>query len=411
MNGASQDPPSGGEPSREELADIEQDSSPADQTPSADALRLIELSKARGFATQEEIRAIPKDPHHSRTQLDEIYAALFEAGIEVVEEHPGLPGGREYGSAREEEAHDERGPVSANPLQIYLRDLSRTPLLTAEAEKELARHISEAKQAGHVLQEGESRENLKWNELQGTVTRGEIARQRLAEANLRLVVSVARRHLGRGLSLLDLVQEGNIGLLRAVEKFDHSRGFRFSTYATWWIRHFINRALSDRTRTIRLPAHVTEVLRKISRQSQKLRQALGREPTTRELAEGVGVSDEFVIALSLISREPLSLETPVGESEGTHFGDLIKDLKIPAPENQAAQILLREKLLQVLTTLDERERHVLSLRYGMTDGRKRTLEEIAQVFGVTRERIRQIESKAIRKMRHPSRSTGLREYL
>jgi RNA polymerase primary sigma factor len=300
--------------------------------------------------------------------------------------------------------------AGGTPLQIYLRDLTRTPLLTAESERELAKQISEAKEAVLVLRQEDQKESER-NELQGVITRGEIARQRLAEANLRLVVSVARRYLGRGQSLLDLVQEGNIGLLRAVEKFDHSKGFRFSTYATWWIRHFINRALSDRTRTIRLPAHVTEVMRKISRQSQKLRQSLGREPTTRELSEKVGVSDEFLIALSLISKEPLSLEAPIGENEGTHFRDLIKDLRIPEPEDQASQVLLREKLLEVLTTLDERERQVLSLRYGITDGRKRTLEEIAQVFGVTRERIRQIESKALRKMRHPSRSTMLREYL
>jgi RNA polymerase primary sigma factor len=411
MKKPSNDPPSAGEPSIGELADIELDSSHAGQTCSADALRLIELSKSRGYATREEIRAVVKDPGRLRTQLDEIYAALFEAGIEVVEEVPGLPDGKEDGSTTVDQRTIEEGTASADPLQIYLRDLSRTPLLSAESEIELARYISEAQQAGRVLREEESQEDPNKNELQGVVRKGEIARQRLAEANLRLVVSVARRYLGRGLSLLDLVQEGNIGLLRAVEKFDYSRGFRFSTYATWWIRHFINRALSDRTRTIRLPAHVTEVLRKISRQSQKLRQSLGREPTTQELAEGVGISDEFVIALSKISKEPLSLETPIGESEGTHFGDLIRDLKIPEPEDQASQLLLREKLLQVLTTLDERERQVLSLRYGITDGRKRTLEEIAQVFGVTRERIRQIESKALRKMRHPSRSTKLREYL
>jgi RNA polymerase primary sigma factor len=411
MNKIQQEPNPELEPSIEELSDIELDITHAGPPQSPEMLHLMEMAKSRGYVTQIEIHEAAEDLENRREQLDEIYAALFELGIEIIESGPGKSSGQMTQPTTEQETPKPEGTAAADPLQIYLRELKQIPLVPREVEKELARQIAVARPASEALRERETRQNQAPEELLRLVESGETARRRLTEANLRLVVSVAKRYLGRGLSLLDLIQEGNIGLLRAVEKFDYARGFRFSTYATWWIRHFINRALTDRTRTIRIPAHITEVLRKLSRQTEKMRQSLGREPTEKELAEEVGLSEELVITLSKIAREPISLETPVGESEGLYLGDLIKDLRIPEPDDQASKSLLRERLLQALTTLSEREKQVLSLRYGIKDGRKHTLEEIAQIFGVSRERIRQVESKALRKMRHPSRSTPLREFL
>ncbi len=399
------------EPSVEELSDAESGIALAEQPESPEILQLLDLAKSRGYVTQAEIHKAVKDLENRRERLDEIHAALFEAGIEAIESHSKASHHKRALLPIDKGRDDEANVVPADPLQIYLRELKRIPLLSPEDEREMARHIAVSKTAGETLQDQKNRQSPDTEELMKLVESGAAARGRLAEANLRLVVSVAKHYLGGGLSLLDLIQEGNIGLLRAVEKFDYSRGFRFSTYAIWWIRHFINRALIERARTIRIPAHISEVLRKLARHSEKMRQSLGREPTEKELAEDVGLSEELVTTLSKIAREPLSLETPVGESEDLNLGDLIRDLNILEPEDQASKSLLRERLFQVLATLTENEKQVLSMRYGIKDGNRRTLEEIAQIFGVTRERIRQIESKALRKMRHPSRSAALREFL
>jgi len=411
MKKTEREPNSEPEPSAEELSNMESVSAPVEEPESPEMLQLLELGKSRGYVTQIEIHEAVEVLESRRERLDEIHAALFEAGIEVKESHPEVPRHKKISLPTVEGMDDEAGAVPADPLQIYLRELKRIPLLAPEDERETARHIAVSRTAGETLRDQKNQQNLNTEELLKLVESGALARRRLTEANLRLVVSVAKRYLGGGLSLLDLIQEGNIGLLRAVEKFDYSKGFRFSTYATWWIRHFINRALTERTRTIRIPVHVNDVLRKLARQSEEMRQSLGREPTEKELAEEVGLSEEIVTTFLKIAKEPLSLETPIGESEDLYLGDLIKDLNILEPDDQASKSLLRERLLEVLGTLADNERQVLSMRYGIKDGYRRTLEEIAKVFGVTRERIRQIESKALRKMRHPSRSTALREFL
>ena len=274
-----------------------------------------------------------------------------------------------------------------DPVRMYLKEIGKVPLLTAEEEIELAK----AMEIG-----GED---------------GEEAKKRLAEANLRLVVSIAKRYVGRGMLFLDLIQEGNLGLMKAVEKFDYRKGYKFSTYATWWIRQAITRAIADQARTIRIPVHMVETINKLIRVSRTLLQTLGREPSPEEIAEEMEISVERVREILKISQEPVSLETPIGEEEDSHLGDFIEDSNVPVPADAAAQTLLKEQLEEVLDTLNERERKVLILRFGLEDGRNRTLEEVGKEFNVTRERIRQIESKALRKLRHPSRSRKLKDYL
>ena len=275
-----------------------------------------------------------------------------------------------------------------DPVKIYLKEIGRVPLLTSEEEIQLAEKMSS----------GNEKDAKK-------------ARKRLAEANLRLVVSIAKKYVGRGMSFLDLIQEGNMGLIKAVEKFDYTKGFKFSTYATWWIRQAITRAIADQARTIRIPVHMVETINKLVRVQRQLLQELGREPSPEEIAENMDIPVERVREIQKISQEPVSLETPIGEEEDSHLGDFIQDDNVPVPAEAAASTLLKEQLVEVLGTLTEREQKVLRLRFGMDDGRARTLEEVGKEFNVTRERIRQIEAKALRKLRHPSRSRKLRDYL
>ncbi|MGB9723621.1 MAG: RNA polymerase sigma factor RpoD [Chloroflexia bacterium] len=450
MNTQVPDPDAEREPSPEELAEIEREENDAPSSASHPEVRqLIELGKERGYVTTEEIlQALPR-PENELGQLDEIYAELFEAGVEVLDEAPTAPPPAAGPSVRRKT--ETEGVSVDDPVRLYLQEIGRVPLLSFEEELELARHISEATLAGEALlglealeslraddllppeerlspEERRSREALVLHgqrsmqalspdrpltreELEALVLRGEKARRRLIEANLRLVVSVAKRYIGRGMSLLDLVQEGNMGLLRAVEKFDYSKGYKFSTYATWWIRQAITRALADQARTIRIPVHVVELINRLARTSRRLQQRLGRDPTPQELADEVNLPLEKVMAVLKTAMEPVSLETPVGQEEDSHLGDFIEDQKVREPDDEASRRLLREQLRQVLDSLSEREREVLAMRFGLTDGRIRTLEEVGAAFGVTRERVRQIEVKALRKLRHPTRSKKLRDYL
>ncbi|NBJ92829.1 RNA polymerase sigma factor RpoD [Parablautia muri] len=309
-----------------------------------------------------------------------------------------------------------------DPVRMYLKEIGKVPLLNAEEEIELAQKMENGAVAKEKLVILEKRlENLKGEEaedLKEEIQRlkieldvGDEAKKRLAEANLRLVVSIAKRYVGRGMLFLDLIQEGNLGLIKAVEKFDYRKGYKFSTYATWWIRQAITRAIADQARTIRIPVHMVETINKLIRVSRQLLQELGREPTPEEIAEEMTLPVERVREILKISQEPVSLETPIGEEEDSHLGDFIQDDNVPVPADAAAFTLLKEQLIEVLGTLTEREQKVLRLRFGLDDGRARTLEEVGKEFNVTRERIRQIEAKALRKLRHPSRSRKLKDYL
>lgn len=311
--------------------------------------------------------------------------------------------------AKWEDLHDGIGIVVADlesslddPVRMYLREIGRVPLLSAEEEVRLARRMERGK-IEQLKPVGERDYRF--------IEDGEEAQRRLTEANLRLVVSVAKKYIGRGMSLLDLIQEGNIGLIRAVEKFDYTKGYKFSTYATWWIRQAITRAIADQARTIRIPVHMVETINRLIRISRRLLQDLGREPTSEEIAEQMEISPEKVREIIKVSQEPVSLETPIGEEDDSHLGDFIEDHTALAPADAASHQLLKEQVEDVLDSLTERERKVLQLRFGLDDGRSRTLEEVGKEFHVTRERIRQIEAKALRKLRHPSRSRKLKDYL
>ena len=308
-------------------------------------------------------------------QMDTVSRALVEAGIQLVDEEQ---------RDRElfEQALSDIG--LDDPVKMYLKDIGRVPLLSADEEVELAKRMAENDEA---------------------------AKKRLSEANLRLVVSIAKRYVGRGMLFLDLIQEGNLGLMKAVEKFDYQKGFKFSTYATWWIRQSITRAIADQARTIRIPVHMVETINKQTRVQRVLLQEFGREPTPAEIAEKMGVTEERVREIQKIAQDPVSLETPIGEEEDSHLGDFIEDEKTMTPSDSVAFTMLKEQLLGVLDTLTPREEKVLRLRYGIDDGKPRTLEEVGREFNVTRERIRQIEAKALRKLRHPSRSKKLKDFL
>ena len=309
-----------------------------------------------------------------------------------------------------------------DPVRMYLKEIGKVPLLSAEEEIELAKNMEAGAVAKEKIAILKSREENATEEeleeikeeiknLQKDLDAGDEAKKRLAEANLRLVVSIAKRYVGRGMLFLDLIQEGNLGLIKAVEKFDYRKGYKFSTYATWWIRQAITRAIADQARTIRIPGHMVETINKLIRVSRQLLQELGREPSPEEIAAEMNMPVERVREILKISQEPVSLETPIGEEEDSHLGDFIQDDNVPVPADAAAFTLLKEQLEEVLGTLTEREQKVLTLRFGLEDGRARTLEEVGKEFNVTRERIRQIEAKALRKLRHPSRSRKLKDYL
>ncbi|MDF9409257.1 RNA polymerase sigma factor RpoD [Pelotomaculum isophthalicicum JI] len=350
---------------------------------------LIEKGKKRGVLTYNEIMDGLQETDLSPEQMDEFYVKLANMGIEVVAETPELDSldGAVMESPPEEVEVDLSVPEGVgidDPVRMYLKEIGRVPLLTSEEEVELAKRMENG---------------------------DEEAKRRLAEANLRLVVSIAKRYVGRGMLFLDLIQEGNLGLIKAVEKFDYRKGYKFSTYATWWIRQAITRAIADQARTIRIPVHMVETINKLIRVSRQLLQELGRDPSPEEIAKEMNISEDKVREIIKIAQEPVSLETPIGEEEDSHLGDFIEDHEARAPAEEASFTLLREQLDEVLKTLTDREQRVLRLRFGLDDGRARTLEEVGQKFGVTRERIRQIEAKTLRKLRHPSRSKKLKDYL
>ncbi|MCD8154115.1 MAG: RNA polymerase sigma factor RpoD [Clostridiales bacterium] len=363
-------------------------------------VELLELAKKKKNVLEyQEISDFFKDTPLDVEQMEKVFDFLEASGVDVlrISENSGDElvlenDDTEFEALDEEEEVDlekidlsvPEGVSIEDPVRMYLKEIGKVPLLTADEEIELAKRMEQG---------------------------DEDAKKRLAEANLRLVVSIAKRYVGRGMLFLDLIQEGNLGLIKAVEKFDYRKGYKFSTYATWWIRQAITRAIADQARTIRIPVHMVETINKLIRVSRQLLQELGREPTPEEIAEEMNMPVDRVREILKISQEPVSLETPIGEEEDSHLGDFIQDDNVPVPAEAAAFTLLKEQLTEVLSTLTDREQKVLRLRFGLDDGRARTLEEVGKEFNVTRERIRQIEAKALRKLRHPSRSRKLKDYL
>jgi RNA polymerase primary sigma factor len=377
---------------------------------------LVAKGKERGFLTNEEVIEALAPVDVSAEQMDNILQHLQDENIEVVEMVDELDAeefAREARSARDEELA-LKAPTN-DPVRMYLKEIGKVPLLTAEQEVILAKAIEEGEAATAELDKAvasaKKPPTTRMRELQRVERQGQLAKKKLIEANLRLVVSIAKRYVGRGMLFLDLIQEGNLGLIRAVEKFDYTKGYKFSTYATWWIRQAITRAIADQARTIRIPVHMVETINKLIRIQRQLLQDLGREPTPEEIGREMEFSPEKVREILKVSQEPVSLETPIGEEEDSHLGDFIEDSDAVVPVDAASFILLQEQLDSVLHTLSEREKKVIQLRFGLTDGHPRTLEEVGREFGVTRERIRQIESKTLSKLRHPSRSQKLRDYL
>ncbi len=349
---------------------------------------IVKKAKENGKITYEELAKELEDTNPD--QIDKVFDAFEEMGVNLLnddfEEEPDIEDLKEVEDLKLDEITDTsfEGISVDDPVRMYLREIGKIPLLSYEKELELAKRILE---------------------------NDEEAKQELAEANLRLVVSIAKKYVGRGMLFLDLIQEGNMGLIKAVEKFDYTKGFKFSTYATWWIRQAITRAIADQARTIRIPVHMVETINRLIRTSRHLLQQLGREPTPEEIAEEMDIPVEKVMEIQKIAQDPVSLETPIGEEDDSHLGDFIQDEDSPAPHDAASYTLLREQLEEVMNTLTPREAKVLKLRFGLEDGKARTLEEVGREFDVTRERIRQIEAKALRKLRHPSRSKKLRDYM
>ena len=344
---------------------------------------LLESGKQKGRLTTKEISDALEELDYDVEQVDKLYDTFEAYNIEIVEDD----GGESIAPASNEELEsvlNTDGISIDDPVKVYLKEIGRVPLLSAEEEVELAIKMS-----------------------QGDVA----AKKRLSEANLRLVVSIAKRYVGRGMQFLDLIQEGNLGLIKAVEKFDHTKGFKFSTYATWWIRQAIPRAIAAQARTIRIPVHMVETINKVKKVNSQLLHENGHEPTNEQIAEKLEMPVEKVREIMRVAQEPVSLETPIGEEEDSHLGDFIPDEDAPAPSDVASHTMLKEQLAEVLSTLTPREEKVLRLRFGLEDGRSRTLEEVGKEFNVTRERIRQIEAKALRKLRHPSRSKKLKDFL
>ena len=389
----------------------------------AEVESIIRAAKAEGSITAADLAEKLSTLDLTPDETDQVYQRLVGSGVEVVEdeaiteeaeaedeevaEAPDVDEDRVR--ARREADEALKAPTN-DPVRMYLKEIGRVALLTAQQEVELAQRIESGLMAEEQLQVGKvsatREEDLRWQRRDGAM-----AKRHLVEANLRLVVSIAKRYVGRGMAFLDLIQEGNLGLIRAVEKFDYAKGFKFSTYATWWIRQAITRAIADQARTIRIPVHMVETINKLVRIQRQLLQDLGREPTAEEIAEQMELTSEKVREIQKISQEPVSLETPVGEEEDSNLGDFIEDAEAPVPLERASFRLLQEQLESVLHTLSEREKEVIRLRFGLVDGQPRTLEDVGKKFGVTRERIRQIESKTLSKLRHPSRSQKLRDYL
>ncbi|HPD88342.1 MAG TPA: RNA polymerase sigma factor RpoD [Oscillospiraceae bacterium] len=351
---------------------------------------LLESGKSKGKLTTKEITDFLEEQDYDVEQVDKLYDLIEGSGIEIVEDFtPPVDEDFDLTDIEEEDFDDEDGTVIEgagidDPVKVYLKEIGRVPLLTPDEEVDLAERMAQG---------------------------DPYAKKRLSEANLRLVVSIAKRYVGRGMQFLDLIQEGNLGLIKAVEKFDHTKGFKFSTYATWWIRQAITRAIADQARTIRIPVHMVETINKVKKVSSQLLHQNGHEPTADEIAAELDMSVDKVREIMRVAQEPVSLETPIGEEEDSHLGDFIPDDDAPAPADAASNMLLKEQLAEVLKTLTSREEKVLRLRFGLDDGRSRTLEEVGKEFNVTRERIRQIEAKALRKLRHPSRSKKLRDFL
>ena len=358
----------------------------ANQSREAIKLKLNELyedAKQKGAITKDEVANQLMELEIDADQMNKVYETLERLGIDVVNEFDPVPA-EELVEPEQIDLSVPEGISVDDPVRMYLKEIGKVPLLTAEEEIEIAKRMEEG---------------------------DEDAKQKLTEANLRLVVSIAKRYVGRGMLFLDLIQEGNLGLIKAVDKFDYRKGYKFSTYATWWIRQAITRAIADQARTIRIPVHMVETINKLIRISRQLLQEYGREPTPDEIAKVMNISESKVREIIKIAQEPVSLETPIGEEEDSHLGDFIPDDDAPAPAEAARVTLMKEQLLDVLDTLTPREEKVLRLRFGLDDGHQRTLEEVGRVFKVTRERIRQIEAKALRKLRHPSRSKKLKDYL
>lgn len=373
---------------------------------------LIEKGKKKGVLTFKEISDAFEDIEVTPEEIERLYDIFEKESIELVED---LDKELEEIEVSKEELEDLSVPEGINiddHVKMYLKEIGKVNLLTPEEELSLAKRMADGETAKEQLEEiGEEIDEDTKKQIDLLIADGEKAKKSLAEANLRLVVSIAKRYVGRGMLFLDLIQEGNLGLIKAVDKFDYTKGYKFSTYATWWIRQAITRAIADQARTIRIPVHMVETINKLVRVSRQLVQELGREPTPEELAKELNMPVDKVREISKISQEPVSLETPIGEEEDSHLGDFIPDEDAPAPSEAASFVLLKEQLGAVLETLSEREAKVLRLRFGLDDGRARTLEEVGKEFDVTRERIRQIEAKALRKLRHPSRSKKLKDFL
>lgn len=393
-------------------------------------IEILELGKKKkNMLEYQEIADFFKDLNLDPEKFEMVIDYLEQNGIDVLKISNDDDVDDDIILDDEDEVEVEKIDLSVpegvsveDPVRMYLKEIGKVPLLSADEEIELAQNMEDgavATEKINVLKgrlDGASEEEkaeikAEIKTLQRDVDKGADAKKRLAEANLRLVVSIAKRYVGRGMLFLDLIQEGNLGLIKAVEKFDYKKGYKFSTYATWWIRQAITRAIADQARTIRIPVHMVETINKLIRVSRQLLQELGREPSPEEIAKEMSMPVERVREILKISQEPVSLETPIGEEEDSHLGDFIKDDNVPVPADAAAFTLLKEQLEEVLGTLTEREQKVLTLRFGLEDGRARTLEEVGKEFNVTRERIRQIEAKALRKLRHPSRSRKLKDYL
>lgn len=393
-------------------------------------IEILELGKKKkNMLEYQEIADFFKDLNLDPEKFEMVIDYLEQNGIDVLKISNDDDVDDDIILDEEDEVEVEKIDLSVpegvsveDPVRMYLKEIGKVPLLSADEEIELAQNMEDGAVATEKInvlkgrldgaseeEKAEIKEEIKT--LQRNVDKGADAKKRLAEANLRLVVSIAKRYVGRGMLFLDLIQEGNLGLIKAVEKFDYKKGYKFSTYATWWIRQAITRAIADQARTIRIPVHMVETINKLIRVSRQLLQELGREPSPEEIAKEMNMPVERVREILKISQEPVSLETPIGEEEDSHLGDFIKDDNVPVPADAAAFTLLKEQLEEVLGTLTEREQKVLTLRFGLEDGRARTLEEVGKEFNVTRERIRQIEAKALRKLRHPSRSRKLKDYL